>query len=113
MLTIRLQRAGKKHQPSFRLVVAERRSKLVGPPTEDLGSYDIFEKKAAFKRDRVLHWLKMGAQATASVHNLLVKEGVIAAPKRKIPIRPAKGSEVTPAAAAPAAEITTTEAPAT
>lgn len=87
MLTMRLQRTGKKHQPSFRLVIAERRSKLGGPPTEDLGSYDIFGKKAAFKRDRILHWLTQGAQATATVHNLLVREGIITAPKRKIAVR--------------------------
>ena len=39
MLAIKLQKIGKKHQPSFRLVIAEKRSKLGGPPVEDLGFY--------------------------------------------------------------------------
>ena len=39
MLAIKLQRVGKKHQPGYRLVVAEKRSKMLAPPVEDLGSY--------------------------------------------------------------------------
>ena len=72
MLAIKLQRVGKKHQPSFRVVVAERRSKLNGPPVEDLGAYDIRVKKLDVKKDRVEHWLKMGAQPTTTAWNLLV-----------------------------------------
>ena len=72
MLAIKLQRVGKKHQPSFRVVVAERRSKLSGPPVEDLGAYDIRTKKLDAKKDRVEHWLKVGAQPTATVWNLFV-----------------------------------------
>ncbi len=45
MLMLKLKRIGKKHQPSFRIVVAEGRSKLGGPPVEDLGSYNAFTKK--------------------------------------------------------------------
>lgn len=84
MLAIRLQRIGKKGQPSYRLVVAERRSKLIAPPTEDLGSYNPFTKQANFKAERVNHWLKAGAQATVTVHNLLVKTGVVTAPKKRV-----------------------------
>jgi small subunit ribosomal protein S16 len=77
MLAIKLQRIGKKHQPSYRVVVAEKRSKMAAPPVEDLGSYNPFTKATTVKKERVLHWVKMGAQPTITANNLLVKEGVI------------------------------------
>ncbi len=49
MLAIKLQRGGKKHQPSYRLVVAEKRSKMAAPPVEDLGTYNPFTKKAVLQ----------------------------------------------------------------
>ena len=82
MLAIKLQRIGKKHQPSYRVVVAEKRSKMAAPPVEDLGSYNPFTKGINIQKERVLHWITMGAQPTTTAHNLLVKEGVITAPKR-------------------------------
>ncbi len=87
MLSIKLQRIGKKHQPSYRLVVAEGRSKLAAPPIEDLGAYSTFTKKATFRKERVAHWIKMGAQPTATVHNLLVKYGFITATKKQVKIK--------------------------
>ena len=79
MLAIKLQRIGKKHQPSYRVVVAEKRSKMAAPPVEDLGSYNPFTKATTVKKERVLHWVKMGAQPTVTAHNLLVKQGTIIA----------------------------------
>ena len=81
MLAIKLQRIGKKHQPSYRLVVAPKRSKMAAPPVEDLGAYDPFTKTGNFKKDRVAHWIKMGAQPTVTVHNLLSEQGILSAPK--------------------------------
>jgi small subunit ribosomal protein S16 len=110
MLAIKLQRIGKKHQPGYRLVVAEKRSKLKAPPAEDLGSWNPFTKKANLKSDRVFHWIKVGARPTATVHNLLVKEGILNAPKVKIKVKakaaPAKESPAPEqgAGGAPAAE---------
>jgi small subunit ribosomal protein S16 len=81
MLAIKLQRIGKKHQPSYRVVVAAKRSKMAAPPVEDLGAYDPRTKATTIKKERVLHWVKMGAQPTVTAHNLLVKEGVIVGAK--------------------------------
>lgn len=77
MLAIKLQRIGKKHQPSYRMVVAEKRSKMAAPPVEDLGAYDPRTKATTVKKERVLHWVKMGAQPTVTAHNLLVKQGTL------------------------------------
>ncbi|MDR3581819.1 MAG: 30S ribosomal protein S16 [Candidatus Pacebacteria bacterium] len=81
MLAIKLQRIGKKHQPSYRVVVAEGRSKMAAPPVEDLGSYNPFTKAITIKKERVAYWMKAGAQPTVTAHNLLVKEGVLTAKK--------------------------------
>ncbi|HUX35922.1 MAG TPA: 30S ribosomal protein S16 [Candidatus Paceibacterota bacterium] len=118
MLVIRLNRIGKKHQPSYRLVVSERRSKLGGPPAEDLGFYNPFTKATGFKQERVRYWLGVGAKPTVTVHNLLVKQGVLGGEKIKLSIKKAedKAEETLPAGSqatevAAAAEPTATEAP--
>jgi len=104
MLTIRLQRVGRKHQPSFRIVVVEKRSKLGGPPAENLGSYNPTSKETIVDRDKVLRWIGLGAKPTPTVHNLLVKKGVIPGPKIAVKIRKKAQEEFPPAesAAAPA-----------
>lgn len=105
MLAIKLQRIGRKHQPSFRLVVAERRSRMPGPPVEDLGSYNPDTKSFEVKKDRVTYWVGVGAQPTLTVHNLLVKYRVITEPKKKINIgQPKKKEEQASAPTAPAEE---------
>jgi len=113
MLAIKLQRIGKKHQPSYRVVVAERRSKMAAPPVEDLGSYDPRTKATTVKKERVLHWVKMGAQPTVTAHNLLVKQGTLtgAAIAVKMPKAVAK-APVAAKAAAPAEEVVVAESPA-
>ena len=100
MLVIRLRRIGKKHQPSYRVVVSERRSKLGGPPVEDLGFYNPSTKSFSAKKDRVEYWLSHGAHATPTVHNLLVTHKVLVAPKIKLRIK--MKAQVAEPAAAPA-----------
>jgi small subunit ribosomal protein S16 len=106
MLAIKLQRIGKKHQPSYRVVVAEKRSKMAAPPVEDLGSYNPFTKATTVKKERVSHWVKMGAQPTTTAHNLLVKEGAIVAPKKTVKMPKAvTKAPVEEKAATPAVEL--------
>ena len=110
MLAIKLQRIGKKHQPSYRVVVAEKRSKMLAPPVEDLGSYDPRTKVATVKKERILHWVKMGAQPTITANNLLVKEGVITGATiavkmpKAVAKAPVEKKEAAPAEEAPIAE---------
>lgn len=104
MLAIRLQRIGKKHQPYFRIVVAERRSKLGGPPVEDLGSYNPSTKAVSAQKEKVAYWIKSGAKATPTVWNLLVKAGVVSGPKIAIKMAKPKKAEAVQAAAVPAPE---------
>lgn len=81
MLTIKLKRIGKKHQAAFRLVVLEKRSKLSGRYIEDLGFLNPKSDEFSLKKERIDYWLKVGAKPTDTVHNLLVKNGLIKGPK--------------------------------
>lgn len=81
MLTIKLKRIGKKHQPSYRVVVTEKRSKLDGKYVEDLGWLNPESKQSNLNKERVLHWMKIGAKPTDTVHNLLVRSEIISGPK--------------------------------
>lgn len=81
MLMIRLQRHGKKHQPYYRLVVGEKRSKLLGKQIENLGWYDPQKGTNGFDKERISYWMGVGAKLSATTNNLLVKAKVIAGKK--------------------------------
>lgn len=93
MLAIKLQRIGKKHQPSYRVVVAEKRSKLGGPPVDDLGSYDLSTKQLTVAKDRVEHWLATGAKPTITVWNLLVSHKLASGKKLAVKMKKSKAVE--------------------
>ena len=85
MLTIRLTRKGKKNQPFFKVVLIDkRRSSTGGRAVEDLGYVDPLKKRKSLKAERIKYWLSKGAKASATIHNLLVTEKVIDAPKIKV-----------------------------
>jgi len=92
MLTFKLSRRGKTKQPTYRLVVVDKKKDPWGMIKEDVGSYNPHNKKAQFKVERIKFWISKGAQPSASVHNLLVKEKVLEAPKKKIKIKKKKGA---------------------
>lgn len=79
MLRIRFQRLGKKKAPTYRLVVSERTKDTHAGSLEILGDYRPVsgEKPLELKKDRIQHWLSVGAQPSSSVRNLLIKAGVM------------------------------------
>lgn len=115
MLVIRFQRVGRRNDPAFRIVVTEKRSKPKSGELEILGSFYPKTKETRLRRERILHWLSQGAQASPRTHNLFVSEGVIQGKKIDVSKRPAHpasppdGQAGKPAAPAAAA---TPEAPA-
>jgi len=82
MLTLKLARKGKKNQPLFRLIIQEKTKSPKSSFLEDLGSYNPRTKKAVLYDERIKHWLSHGAQATPTVHNLLINQGIIKGEKR-------------------------------
>ncbi|MDD3735417.1 MAG: 30S ribosomal protein S16 [Candidatus Pacebacteria bacterium] len=77
MLTIRLQKFGKKNQPTFRLVIIEKQKSPHGRYIENLGFVDVINKKSSINKDRVIYWLNNGAQVSDSAWNLLVRHKII------------------------------------
>jgi len=102
MLRIRLQRTGRKHESSFRLVLTERQnSNNSGRVLEVLGNYDPRFNKPVIVADRVKHWIAMGAKPTDTVHNLLVSTKIVDG--KKINVLPKKTPPKKEEAPAPAA----------
>lgn len=85
MICIRLQRLGKKKQPVYRLIVSDKHKDTQAKSLEILGSYNptTKPKQIELKRERIEYWLSVGAQPSATVNNLLVKEGITKAKKAK------------------------------
>jgi small subunit ribosomal protein S16 len=92
MLKIRLQRTGRKHEPTFRIVVTEsQNSTKSGRALEVLGSYDARKSNEIIHEERVKYWISKGAQASDTMHNMLVHKKIIEGKKvnplpRKKPI---------------------------
>lgn len=77
MLVIRFQRVGRRNDPAFRIVVAEKRSKPKSNGIETLGSYHPKTKHAILKQEQILYWLGQGVRPSATAHNLFVSRGVV------------------------------------
>ena len=78
MLRVRLQRVGRRNDPSFRIVVTEKtRGPKSGKYIEMLGSYNPRQKHVSVKGDRIKYWLSKGAQASDTVHNILVGQKIL------------------------------------
>lgn len=76
MLKIKLQPTGKRHQRSYRIVVAEGKSKLSGKVIDTLGSYNPHdpENKITLNKPNYESWLAKGAQPTGTITNLVKKQ---------------------------------------
>lgn len=83
MLVIRLTRIGKKNQPAYRVVLADKKKAVKGKFQEILGNYNPRLKTKVLKAERIKYWLSKGAQPSATIHNMLVSEKIIDAAKVK------------------------------
>jgi small subunit ribosomal protein S16 len=78
MLVIRLFRVGKKNQPSFKIVVTDKRnSPRGGRFVEQVGFYNSLNKEKRIIVDRMKYWLSVGAKPSDTVYNLLIQEKII------------------------------------
>ena len=75
---IRLRRMGANKRPFYRVVVADQRSPRDGRFIENIGKYHPLEDPSLIEIDeeRALHWLRVGAQPSSQVRNLMVKTGI-------------------------------------
>ncbi|MEK7571388.1 MAG: 30S ribosomal protein S16 [Patescibacteria group bacterium] len=72
-LVIRLAKTGKKGERKFRIVVKEKRSRRDGGFTDMLGWYEKSKdgKSKKINMERYEHWIKMGAQPSATVQSIV------------------------------------------
>jgi small subunit ribosomal protein S16 len=76
MLAIRMTRHGTKKRPFFHIVVADSRSPRDGRFIEKLGTYNPLlpkdhEQRITLVKERIAHWLKVGAQPSDRVAKFL------------------------------------------
>ena len=73
MLKIRLRRTGARHQPSYRVVVADSRAARDGAFIDYLGHYNprTDPPTISIDQEKVKKWIGVGAQPTDSVKQLL------------------------------------------
>lgn len=85
MLMMRLQRVGRKNDPSFRIVVTDKRT---GPKSDRhidrLGSYNPKLNHVQLDAAKAKEWLSKGVQPSDTVHNILVSQKVIDAKKKNV-----------------------------
>ena len=75
MLAIRLSRMGSKKRPLFRLVVIDSRKARDSRFVDSLGFYNPRTKPGTVDvdRERVAHWVKLGARPSDTVRTLLAR----------------------------------------
>lgn len=107
MLTIRLQRGGKRNTPQYKLVLAQKTAANQKQFVEVLGSYNPHTKQLGIRNDeRLNYWMNdQHVELSATVHNLFVTKDILKAAKTKSFTIPKK--EVEKEAEAPAAEAPT------
>ncbi|MEX0924676.1 MAG: 30S ribosomal protein S16 [Candidatus Paceibacterota bacterium] len=85
MLSIRLQRIGRKGIPAHRVVVQDsHQSPKSGRVVEILGSYDPRKDAPVIDSERASYWLSNGAQASGTVYNLFVDLGLVKGGKKNV-----------------------------
>ncbi len=84
-VTLRLVRLGRRNRAFYRLRASDSRSATTGRFIEDLGYVDPIttdeKKQVVLKKDRIEHWLGLGAKTSDTVKNLLRKQGIAKAAK--------------------------------
>lgn len=100
MLKIRLSRGGRKNLPFYRILVTNSTSPRDSKFLEKVGTYNPLlsedkENRVTIDKERIEHWLSVGAQPSERVAGFLIALGVKGADKYKPDFTPkAKGSNL-------------------
>ncbi len=97
-IKIRLSRGGSKKRPYYHVVVADVRAPRDGRFIERIGSYNPMlpkdsEDRIKLDKERVEHWLSVGAQPTDRVHRFLDAEGLLKREARNNPKKAEPGKK--------------------
>ena len=89
MLKIRLQRIGRKNDPSFRAVLTDSKNRTKsGKFLEILGTYNPKAGEKNLLTERIKYWMSQGAKCSDTMHNFLVHDKIIDG--KKINVLPKK-----------------------
>ncbi len=79
MLRLRLRRVGARHQPSYRVVVADSRAARDGAFVDQIGHYNPRTDPPTIQIDeeKALKWIRQGAQPSEAVAWMLKKLGTL------------------------------------
>ncbi len=107
---IRLRRTGRRHKPSYRIVVTEKSAPRDGRFIETLGHYNPRTEPVTLQvdADKARDWLSRGATTSDTVRSLLKKAGVFASGESQ----PAAEAKAASAEAPAEAKAASAEAPA-
>ncbi len=85
MLTIRLQRGGKRNTPQYKVVLAQKTAANQKQFVEVLGSYNPHTKELGIRsNDRLNYWMNdQHVELSDTVHNLFVTKEILKADKVK------------------------------
>lgn len=76
MLRMRLQRFGRKHEPYYRVVIAQKTAPVKGKYLSSVGHYNPVKEILEIDKDRALGWLNKGVTPSNRVSRLLTKLGL-------------------------------------
>ncbi|HEX7406681.1 MAG TPA: 30S ribosomal protein S16 [Candidatus Binatia bacterium] len=78
---IRLARHGAKKHPFYRIIVTDSRAPRDGRRLDQVGIYDPAQSpsRVEFQQDKLSHWLRLGAQPSATVAQLIKRCGLAGA----------------------------------
>lgn len=79
MVSLRLQRHGRKRRPYYHIVAADKRAPRDGRIIERIGSFSPTATPVLreVNIDRAIYWLQQGAKPSDTVRSILKKEGVL------------------------------------
>ena len=111
MLTIRLQRTGKKKQADFRIVLAEKTFSVSKKHQEILGTYNPHKKVFKVNEERVKYWISQHVSFSPTVHNLFITNKLMEGQKVRAFNTPKKPSSAEAVESKPVAAETKTDMP--
>ncbi len=76
MLVIRLRRIGRKHDPHYRIVVAEHTAPVQGKFIAEIGHFHPKSKETVIRQEELTSWLNKGAKPSNSVAKLCERTGI-------------------------------------
>ena len=80
-LVLRMARGGRRNLPFYRIVVADKRYPRDGRYLEKVGTYDPRlsandERRVILNKERIEHWIKMGAKPSDRIARMLAAAGM-------------------------------------